>query len=311
MSVGLRLRSVGFVGAGALGTTLARAMQNAGYRVTAVASRTAASAERLAKGLDGCHAVKSPQDVADRCDVLFLTVPDDVINTVASTVRWRSGQAAVHCSGATPLSALDSAMRSGAFVGAFHPLQTFGGPDRGGGPSFSPHDTDPDVLRDIAYAVEAKSPLQEDLEALAKDLGGWPVMLAAEDRVLYHVSAVAACGLLATLLKLSADLWSDFSQSSGEGLRSLLPLVRGTLDGIERRGFPEALTGPAVRGDVGTVRSHLEALAARAPAFQPVYSHLALASLPIARAKGGLGTAEEEQLRELLVGSLQNTSAEK
>ena len=300
MSAGLFSGSVGFVGAGALGTTLARAMQHAGYRVTAVASRTAASAERLAKQLEGCGAVQSSQAVADRCDVVFLTVPDDEIIQVTSAVRWRSGQAVVHCSGATPLSALDSAKQDGTLVGAFHPLQTFGGPDGS-----------LDVLRDIAYAVEAESPLQEDLEALAKDLGGWPVALAAEDRVLYHVSAVAACGLLATLVKLSADLWSDFGQSSGNGLRALLPLVRGTLDGIERRGFPEALTGPAVRGDVGTVRSHLEALAARAPAFQPVYSQLALASLPIARAKGGLGTGEEEQLRELLMESLQNTVAEK
>ena len=306
MSSRLFSGSVGFVGAGALGTTLARAMQYLGYRVDAVASRTNASAERLAKGLDRCHAVQTPQDVADRCDIVFFTVPDDAIRPVASSIRWRSGQAAVHCSGATPLSALDPAKRDGAFVGAFHPLQSFSGPDGDGGP-----DGGPAILRDIAYTVEAESPLRENLEALARDLGGWPVTLAAEDRVLYHVSAVAACGLLATLVKLSADLWSDFSQSSGEGLRALVPLVRGTLDGIERRGFPEALTGPAVRGDVGTVRSHLEALAARAPAFQPVYSHLALASLPIARSKGGLGTGEEEQLRELLVGSLQNTATEK
>ena len=78
MNTGLRLQSVGFVGAGALGTTLARAMQHLGYRVDAVASRTTASAERLAVGLDGCHAVQSPQDVADRCNIVFFTVPDDL-----------------------------------------------------------------------------------------------------------------------------------------------------------------------------------------------------------------------------------------
>jgi predicted short-subunit dehydrogenase-like oxidoreductase (DUF2520 family) len=295
---------VGFIGAGALGTTLARGMQHAGYRVTAVASKTAASAERMAKGLDGCEAVQTPQDVAVRCDVVFLTVPDSAIQAVANATRWRSDQVVVHCSGATSLSTLDSAKDVGALIGAFHPLQTFGGP------AFSPPNGSQDVLRDIAYAVEAESPLREGLESLANDLGGWPIALAAEDRVLYHASAIAACGLLATLVKLSADLWSDFSQSSDQGLRALLPLVRGTLDGIERRGFPDALTGPAVRGDVGTVASHIEALAMRAPGFQSIYGHLSLASLPIAQAKGGLGATEEE-LRELLVSSLQHTGTDK
>ncbi|MCH8940551.1 MAG: DUF2520 domain-containing protein [Chloroflexi bacterium] len=307
MNSDLRSGSIGIVGAGALGSTLARAMQQVGYHVTAVASRTTGSAERLAQELDGCEAVKA-QDVADRCDAVFLTVPDSAILDVASAIQWRSGQAVFHCSGASPLSILDSAKHGGALIGAFHPLQTFGGSD--GGPAFSPLDGSPNIMRNIAYAVEAESPLREELESLATDLGGWPIALAAEDRVLYHASAIAACGLLATLVKLSADLWSDFGQSSDQGLRALLPLVRGTLDGIERRGFPDALTGPMVRGDVATVQSHIDALAARAPAFQPIYSHLALASLPIARDKGGLGAREEEQLRELLTNSLQTSGNE-
>ena len=77
-----------------------------------------------------------------------------------------------------------------------------------------------------------------------------------------------------------------------------------TLDNIERQGFPQALTGPAVRGDVGVVRSHLDALAERAPGFLPLYAALSLASLPIARDKGGLSEINEVQLRELLTASL-------
>jgi predicted short-subunit dehydrogenase-like oxidoreductase (DUF2520 family) len=285
---------IGIVGAGALGSALARAMHQAGYQVIAVTSRATASTERLAKEIGGCEAMQTSQDVADRCDAVFLSVPDSAIEAVSSETRWRSGQAVIHCSGASPLAVLDSAKGNGALPGTFHPLQTFG--DR---------DASPYVTRDIAYAVEAETPLHEELEALATDLGGRPIVLAAEDRVMYHASAIAVCGLLATLVKLSADLWSDFSESNGEGLRALLPLARSTLDGIEQRGFPNALTGPMVRGDVATLASHIEALATRAPGFQSIYGHLALASLPIARAKGGLGVREEEQLRELLTDSLQ------
>ena len=41
---------------------------------------------------------------------------------------------------------------------------------------------------------------------------------------------------------------------------ALLPLVRATLDNVETLGADAALTGPVARGDVDTVRRHLDAL---------------------------------------------------
>ena len=297
MSGAALLGNVGFIGAGALGSALARAMRCHGYVVSAIASRTAASAVRLAGLLPECEAA-SPQNVADRCNTVFLTVPDDAIASVAASVRWRAGQAVVHCSGAMPLSTLGAAGAAGARVGAFHPLQTFAG------------DFDAvEALQGIAYAIEAPSPLDDALGQLAEHLGGWPLELSSEDRALYHASAIAACGLMATLLKLSADLWDGFSQAGDRALPSLLPLARSTLKNIERQGLPTALTGPAARGDVGVVRMHLDALADRAPGFLPLYSALSLAALPIARGKGTLAELQEEQLRAMLTASLANAKA--
>lgn len=292
------LGNVGFIGAGALGSTLAQAMHRCGYAVRAVASRTAASAERLAADIPGCEAA-SPQQVAGRSDTVFLTVPDDAIADVAASLRWRDGQAVVHCSGAVPLDALTAAADSGALTGAMHPLQTF---TAGADPETA--------LREIAYAIEAPSPLRESLEQLATDLGGWLLPLNSEDRALYHASAIAACGLVATLFKQAGDLWSGVPGLDGQGMRALLPLTRSTLDNIERQGLPAALTGPAARGDVGVVRMHLDALGERAPGFRPLYAALSLALLPIARDKGTLAEPQETQLRELLTASLAESREE-
>lgn len=283
---------IGFIGAGAFASALARSMGHHGYAVRAVASRTTASAERLAEALPACEPA-SAQQVADQCDTVFLAVPDDAIASVTATLSWRAGQAVVHCSGATPLAALDAPRDSGAATGAFHPLQTF---TAGADPVA--------VTRGIAYAVEAPPPLRGALEQLAGDLGGWPIALASEDRALYHASAIAACGLVATLLKQASGLWDGVPGLEGQGLRALLPLTRSTLDNIERQGFPQALTGPAVRGDVGVVRSHLDALAERAPGLLHLYAALSLASLPIARDKGALSREREDQLREMFTASL-------
>ena len=291
---------VGFVGAGVLGTALAKAMHSRGYRVTAVSSRTHSSAERLASACGGCRPLASPQAVADACDVLFLTVPDDAIAGVAESVRWRSDQTVVHCSGARSLAALASARGQGAMVGAFHPFQTFADPDRAQA-----------ALEGAGFAVEAEPPLRQDLEELAVALGGWPIHLEPEDRVLYHASAVVACGFLVTLVKLAADLWGDFAgdgrQRTQEGFKAIMPLVRSTVEGLDRAGVVGALTGPFVRGDLGTVESHLAALEARAPAFLPIYCHLALAELPLALAKGTLAPQREGEIRRMLHGYLSRT----
>lgn len=292
MSFPETLGNIGFIGAGALATPLARAMHARGYAVRAVASRTPSSAQRLADAVPGCGPA-TLQDVAGRSDTVFLTVPDDAIAAVAASLRWREGQAVVHCSGAVPLDALSAASDEGALAGAMHPLQTL------------TVGVDPEAsLRGIAYAVEAPSPLREALERLAVELGGWLLPLKAADRAIYHASAIAACGLVATLLKQAGDLWNGVPGLDGNGMRALLPLTRATLDNIERQGLPAALTGPAARGDVGVVRMHLDALAERAPAFRPLYAALSLALLPIARDKGTLAEPQEAQLRELLTASL-------
>ncbi len=291
---------VGFIGAGALASALAVALHRRGYAVRAIASRTPASAERLAAGIPGCEAV-SPQAVADRCQTVFLTVPDDAIAEVAASLQWREGQIVMHCSGAVSIDVLSAAAGAGARTGSLHPLQTFtAGADAEA------------ALRGIAYAVEAPSPLRETLERLAEDLGGSPLMLTSPgDRALYHASAIAACGLVATLLKQAADLWRAIPGLEDEGMRALLPLTRSTLDNIERQGLPAALTGPAARGDVGVVRMHLDALAERAPGFLPLYAALSLALLPIARDKGALSETNEARLRELLTASLAGSVEER
>jgi predicted short-subunit dehydrogenase-like oxidoreductase (DUF2520 family) len=89
--------AIGFIGAGAVGGTLAVALGQAGYRVVAVASRTLASAHGLAQCLVGCTAYASPQQVVDTCELVFISTPDDAIGPVASALTWRGGQGVVHC----------------------------------------------------------------------------------------------------------------------------------------------------------------------------------------------------------------------
>jgi predicted short-subunit dehydrogenase-like oxidoreductase (DUF2520 family) len=117
---------------------------------------------------------------------------------------------------------------------------------------------------------------------------------------LYHAAAVFACNYLVTLVKLAQDLWLDFGVASKEATRSLLPLLRGTINNIDHIGLPDCLTGPVARGDLGTIERHLGALETRSPSLLTTYKELGLQTIPIALAKGQVNKKKAEEMEALL-----------
>ncbi len=279
---------LGFIGPGTVGSALARGLAAAGYSVALFGRR----AERLHRVLDripGGRRAASAQALVEASDVVFLTVPDDAIRPAAESLAWGSGKSAVHCSGASSLDLLAHAAGQGAAVGVFHPLQ-----------SFATAEQAERNLPGSAFGIEASTEdLLSDLREMAASLGGTPLTVSG-DKAIYHASAVFASNYLVTLLDVASGLWRALGLSREDGLRALLPLVRGTIENLETIGLPDALTGPIARGDVGTIERHLSALAQVAPDALPLYKELARTAIPIARAKGGLDEAAAERVRELL-----------
>lgn len=280
---------IAFVGAGRVAQALARGFAKNGHAVVAVASRSAASADRLAAAIPGCRAERAPQAAVDAADLVFLTVPDDAIGPTAGALAWRAGVGVVHASGAAEVGVLASAAARGAWAGGFHPLQNF---------------TDPDValagLPGCVVAIEADEPLAACLVALAHALGTRPIRLPAGARALYHGAGSFAAPFVVALLHEAVRIWQGFGMSEADALAALVPLARGTLDSVAREGTVRGLAGPIARGDVGTVARHVaafDALDARTAAF---YREMAARVIPIALEKGGLAPGRAEEIRTLV-----------
>jgi len=280
---------LGFIGAGTVGTALAVGLSRKGYPIIAVSSRSRASAKKLARLVSGCHVFDNNQGVADSAELIFITTPDDVIARVASQVKWHPGQSVIHCSGADSTDILQPARKLGAQVGVFHPLQTFASTKQA-----------MENIPGSTFALEAEEPLLNTLRDMATALGGYWVELRASDKVLYHASAVIACNYMVTLVKLATDLWQTFNVPTQKATKALLPLLRGTIHNIETVGVPQCLTGPIARGDVGTIKKHLDALEQTAPSLLSTYRELGLQTIPIAVAKGRINQNQAQELRAIL-----------
>ncbi|MEX3763000.1 Rossmann-like and DUF2520 domain-containing protein [Paraburkholderia phenoliruptrix] len=250
MSQPTSLPRVGFIGAGRLARCLALGFSHAGYPVTAVASRTPASADRLADQIPGCAALNDPQQVVERADVVFLAVPDDSIGTSAHTLRFgpdgAHGKSLVHCSGASPVELLAPARDQGASIGGFHPLYLFGG-----------EATDLERIAGCSVTIEADGALKDTLTALAVALRCHPLSIPPGGRMLYHGAAHYAASFALCSLAECVALWRTLGFAEDDALRALLPMLAGTIQTARDKGLSNALAGPVSRGDTGVVQKQL------------------------------------------------------
>ncbi len=280
---------IGFIGAGTVGTALGIGLNNRGYQVVSVSSRSQTSADKLAQQIKGCRSFNRNQMVADTAELVFITTPDGAIAQVVSEVMWHANQSVVHCSGADSTDILEPARKAGAQVGAFHPLQTFANVKQA-----------IDNIPGSTFAIEAEEPLLTILKDIATSLNGHWIELKSGDKVVYHAAAVIACNYLVTLVKLATDLWQTFNIPTQQASQALLPLLRGTINNIEKVGLPQCLTGPIARGDTGTIKKHINVLEKVAPAVLSTYYELGRQTIPIALAKGRINEQQAEELQAIL-----------
>ncbi|MBK50276.1 MAG: DUF2520 domain-containing protein [SAR202 cluster bacterium] len=266
---------IGFIGAGKVGTSLAIALDQANYNVTGAYSKSISSANNVSAAISNCQTYQDIQALASNCEVLFITTPDDSIESTANSFEPNPHNSLVHCSGAKTINVFNSAISKNIPVGSFHPMQAFSSIENG-----------VKSIPGTTFGIEGTGEVQSYLHEVAKELGGVPVFIQSEYKALYHLSGVILGNLLASLAAISANLWSQMNIDSDTALQALTPMISQVAINLNTSGIPKGIAGPYVRGDIGTVKSHLNALLQYSPNLLPLYCELALAGLPYAQMNG-------------------------
>ncbi len=262
---------VGVIGAGRVGAVLAATLAARGHQIVGAAGESDASRHRIATLLPGVLNEK-PSAVARACDVLLLTVPDDmlanVVHVLAASGALREGQYVVHTSGRHGLTVLEPAAALGARTVAMHPAMTFTGTA-----------LDLDRLQGCVFGLTADDAERDFAAGLVAELGGRAIWVPEEMRTLYHAGLAHGANHLVTLVTEAMEMLT--AAGAEDPAATLRPLLAAALDNAFEQG-DAALTGPIVRGDLNTVRAHLDEITAKAP--QTMASYVALARATLARA---------------------------
>jgi predicted short-subunit dehydrogenase-like oxidoreductase (DUF2520 family) len=221
-----------------------------------------------------------------------IGTPDDAIEStvaeLATAGALGAGAWVLHLSGSLGLDALRATVGVGAHRLALHPLQTF--PDVPAAVNGLPGSW-------IAVTADDEEGLRVG-ERLAGDLHGVAFVLADELRPLYHAGAVFASNALVTVSAIAESLFT--AAGVPDAGAAMAPLQRASLAHVEALGPARALTGPAVRGDAGTIRRNLEALGRHAPDLVPVYVALARSAVELAARSGHVPPPSRAAVEDVL-----------
>lgn len=268
---------LGFIGVGKVGTVLARLLYVRGFVIGAVYSRNRTHAQVLGNSV-GANVADSASDVASTVDLIFLTVPDDVIASAAKELSKLNldGKAVVHTSGMHEAAVLSELELSGALIGSLHPIYPFA-------------DVEQSIvgLPGAAFGVQAESDTLRDwLKEIVVALDGKVLTIGSEQKALYHSALVFASNFGVTLYAIAQRLLAQVGAEKEVSALALNTLMAGMMRNLQAQGIPNALTGPFVRGDVGTIQGHLDALQTADSELVDLYIRLALQTLPLAAARG-------------------------
>jgi predicted short-subunit dehydrogenase-like oxidoreductase (DUF2520 family) len=248
--------SVSIVGSGRLGTALARALASSHYDVEAVMARRLVNARRAARLLGPSTLALSEKQLQrlPASKIVLITTPDTEISRTATRIASldasSKGRTVLHMSGALAASEVLAPLAAAGFaIGSVHPLVSISEPEVGA-----------EKLRGAFYCLEGDVVAKRIARSIVKDLQGHSFYISSNHKPLYHAAAVMASGHITALVALSLDMLIECGLDRKTAQRVLQPLLESTVANLSAYGPEVALTGTFARGDLVTVRRHLQAL---------------------------------------------------
>jgi predicted short-subunit dehydrogenase-like oxidoreductase (DUF2520 family) len=266
---------IGFIGAGKVATVFGRYLRGHGVAVSGYFDRHAEKMAHASSAAGG-RACRDAAEVAAISDMVLITTRDDQIKDVCDDLV---GQGVIgphhwvgHMSGAHASLILAAASRCGAAAFSLHPLQAFAQEER--------------ALADLAhtwFSLEGADPRLARIEEILARTGNRCLRIGPQGKPLYHLAACVFSNYLVTLMAQGMAALAQSGIQPLEGFQAMRPLIEGTIANIARLGPAKALTGPIARGDVSTLRHHLEALEATdLDPLKDLYTFMGLKTLDLA-----------------------------
>lgn len=188
-------------------------------------------------------------------DILFITTPDDIISTIDRELSKFNlkNKSVCHASGSLKSTVLSNAKLSGALIYSIHPMF-----------AFSNKEVPLNKMKNMFFSIEGELNTQniDDIPIinLINSLGNKYFIRDINDSATYHLANVFVSNLVLSLINIGTSYLKKLGLTEYDAIHALFPLIQGNIENIYENGFEKSLTGPAVRGDIDTIKKHLQVL---------------------------------------------------
>lgn len=260
---------IGFIGAGKVGFSLGKLFVARGVQVTGYYNRHLEEAMNAAKFTNTKYYMEI-KELIDNSDVIFVTVSDGAINSVYEGLKDYDikGKLICHASGSmTAKEAFTDVNKYNAYGYSIHPLYPV-----------SDKYVAYEGLADAFFCIEGDEEHIEDVCELMLH-AGLKVKRIGKDKVRYHAACAIASNLVCALLDESIEMLKQCGFDEGEALEAIRPLAISNMNNVFTKGVKESLTGPVERGDILTVKKHIQSFETANEKMMYVYNTLRLVQI--------------------------------
>jgi len=235
---------IGIIGTGRVGISLGRYLRYRNFSISGYLNR-----KRKENIIDlsklEWRPFESYAEIAARSDIILIAVSDDEIIDVWNKLSKENigGRCVIHTSGAVSSEIFSDAKELGAEAASLHPMMTFSGID-----------TAMSRMEEMSLVLEGDSP---QAKKLIEGLGNKYFSVEKKFKMRYHLAGVYASNLIIPMIHRGIDNLQRCGFSEKEAKNILLPLIEKTVENIGKKGIKDSVTGPLQRGDLNTLKGHL------------------------------------------------------
>lgn len=231
-----------------MATHLARSLQKAGSKIYEVYSPKIEHANQFAEQFN-CTLCTELNNIDKNTDILLLCIPDDLIAETSKKIG-KANAIIAHTSGNTSINSLINNNR----YGVFYPLQTFS----------KQREID---MKSVPICLESSDDdVMKKLESLASSISDSIYQINSRQRKFLHLSAVFVNNFTNHMYHVAEEFLEDRELD----FDLLKPLILETAAKVVDIDPVIAQTGPARRGDVNTIKKHLDLLEGN-PEYKQLY----------------------------------------
>ncbi|MFO7869593.1 MAG: DUF2520 domain-containing protein [Bacteroidales bacterium] len=240
------------IGAGNVGTHMAKALNKRGVHITQIVSKSMKSAVELASQMESSFTTDIA-DISKTADIYFVCVSDSAVQQVVRQLNV-GDKLVIHTCGSVGIDVFYDNVEN---YGVVYPMQTFS--------KFKKVN-----YSEIPFFIEANNSENElILYNFLKKVSSHVSVVNSQQRAMIHLCAVFASNFTNHMCTISEMLLKDQKIK----FEVFKPLLRETFDKIIKYSPSVSQTGPAVRNDNQIIEKHVESLE-NYPDIQKIYKEI-------------------------------------